>query len=179
VKSAALLISLCALPVALPAHAKDADDLSSWSLEDLCENRDKRKHEEAVFAELERRGTFRPFELELIREGRIDIGASEAALHCSWGEPRRTESRNGVPWQVYYRRREGGPPLRLLLRIDSSLVAEIRPAPSTGDSDQSDISLNRGDITGGPRPSLSEKASNYDITRQNAERDASSAGQSE
>jgi hypothetical protein len=137
VRAAPFLISLVVLPLALPAQAKDSDDLSGWSVEELCDKKDKRKHAEAVFAEFERRGTFKPFEIELIRAGRIDIGASEAALHCSWGEPRATEAWNGEPWQVYYRR-AGSENWRLLLRIDSALVAEIRPDFGNGPGDQGD-----------------------------------------
>jgi hypothetical protein len=164
VRAKAFLISLIVVPFALPAQAEDSDDLSGWSVEELCENKDKRKHAEAVLAELERRGTFRPFEIELIREGRIDIGASEAALNCSWGEPRGAETLNGEPWQAYYRR-AGRHNRRMLVRIDSALVAEIRPARGTS-IDPDHISLSHGGEIGDPRPSMSEKVADYDAARQ-------------
>jgi hypothetical protein len=168
-KSAALIMSLIALPVMLPAQAKDSDDLGSWSLEELCEKKDKDRHAEAIFAEIERRAVFSTSELELIREGRIDIGFSEAALYCSWGEPRATESRDGGPWQVYYQRREGYR-WTVLLRIDSSLVAEVRLATDISAVDPRNDSFSRGGYAGNPGRSLSEQASVYEETRKGEER---------
>jgi hypothetical protein len=125
-KAAAFLMSLIAVPVALPSHARDWDDLGSWSVEELCENKDKRRHEEAIFAELERRGVFSPFDLELVRSGEIDVGMGEAALHCSWGapismrqqqipawklpdsvKPDSVKQRNSDAWLTYRRRIDG------------------------------------------------------------------------
>ena len=89
-KAAAFLISLIVLPVALPAHARDWDDLGSWSIEELCENKDKRRHAEAIFAELERRGTFRTYELDLIREGRIVEWSNDCATARDWARASRS-----------------------------------------------------------------------------------------
>jgi hypothetical protein len=124
-KSAAFLISLIVLPVALPAHAKDRDDLSSWSLEDLCERKVKPRYTEGILAEIERRGIFSEFEFDLIREGRVARGMGEDALHCAWGQPRRTEVHDGESWLVYYYR-EYDLQWRYLVRLDSSMVAGIR-----------------------------------------------------
>ena len=91
-KAPAVLILLIVLPVVLPAQAKDSDDLGSWSLEELCENKDKRKHAEAVFAEFERRGTFKPFEIELIRDTRTELVKldEKAVQQANWRHIRRS-----------------------------------------------------------------------------------------
>lgn len=135
-RTTVLFASAGLLLAALPAQARDTEDLTTWSVEELCEKKDKARHAEAVLAELERRDIFNTFELELIREGGADIGMGEAALQCSWGEPRGSETLNGDNWQVYYQRRNGYQ-RRLLLRIDSSFVAEIRPVSRTASIDPS------------------------------------------
>jgi hypothetical protein len=158
-KAATFLMSLIVVPVALPSPARDWDDLSSWSLEKLCDKKDKARHEEAVYAELARRSIFTSSELDLIREGRIPSGTSEAVLHCSWGQPRATETWYGESWQVYYRRRDSQNFFRrtdglwrLLVRIDTSLVAEIHPdfgdgPPATGRATRAGSVSNEGDDT--------------------------------
>lgn len=135
-RTTVLFASASLLLAALPAQARDSDDLTTWSVEELCEKKDKARHAEAVLAELERRDIFDASELELIRAGRIDFGIREAVLHCSWGQPRDTEVWSGEPWQVYYQRRDRYQ-RRLLLRIDSSRVAEIRPVSRTASIDPS------------------------------------------
>jgi hypothetical protein len=111
--------------------------LSGWSVEELCDEKDKDRHAEAVFAELARRGIFTASELELIREGGIPSGipsgTRETVLLCSWGLPRGIEVWDGVPWLVYYQpsntrsfvRCRDEERRKLLVRIDTSLVAEI------------------------------------------------------
>jgi hypothetical protein len=91
----------------MPAQARDYDNLSAWSLEDLCKKKEKRRHAAAIFAEIERRGTFSSQDLELIRTGIVDLGMGQAALQCSWGEPDAVSQTESVSWQTYRARIDG------------------------------------------------------------------------
>ena len=102
-RAVALFISLAVWLVALPAHTKDRDDLSNWSLEKLCEKKDKSRHEEAVFAEIERRAIFTSLDIYRIRSGKTEVGMEEAALHCSLGAPDSVSHTDGAASQRYYR----------------------------------------------------------------------------
>ena len=124
-KAAAFLISLIVLPVALPAQAKDGDDLSSWTLEELCERKDNDRHAEAVLAELERRDVFSASDLELVRSDTIDRGMDESALQCSWGAPDSVTQRDGDAWQTW-RNPSDGPKLTVDVQVVAGRVTDIQ-----------------------------------------------------
>jgi hypothetical protein len=126
-KTAAFLISLIALPLALPAQARD-DDLSVWLLEDLCEKKDKDRHADAVLAELERRAVFGSLDLELIRSGDIDVGMEQAALQCSLGEPEFVRPGDGDAWYMY-RQRIDGQRRTVFVHVIAERVTDIDLAP--------------------------------------------------
>jgi hypothetical protein len=120
-RAAAFLISLIVLPLAFPApaQAKDGDDLSGWSVQELCENKDKRRHAEAVFAELERREVFTAVDLARVRGGHFGVGMDEAALQCLWGPPDSESRGDGAVSQTYRNRIDG-----FRRTIDVRFVAE-------------------------------------------------------
>ena len=139
-KVAAFLMSLIVVPVALPSHAKDWDDLSSWSIEELCDNKDRRRHEEAIFAELERRAVFTPLDLRLVRFGWTKAGMAESALECLWGASDSESQADGAASKTY-RHRIDGDWRTIDVHFAQGRVTDIRmrpveypPWPGAGDS---------------------------------------------
>lgn len=102
-----ILAFVTLLAAVMPAQAKDSDDLSSWSLEELCAKKDKSRHAEAIFAELGLRNVFSSFDLDLVRSGEIEVGMDAAALQCSWGAPHSVQQGDGAVSQTYYKRIDG------------------------------------------------------------------------
>lgn len=139
-KAAALLMSLIVLPVALPAQAKESDDLSSWSLEELCEKKDKDRHADAVFAELERRAVFTTLDFRLVRYGWTKVGMAESALECLWGAPDSESQADGAAAKTYRHRIDGDWRTIDVLFAQGRVTdirmrpVEYRPWPGPGDS---------------------------------------------
>jgi hypothetical protein len=105
---AATILACLIFPIgSMPAQARDYDSLSAWSLEDLCEKKDKRRHTEAIFAELERRAAFTPLDLRLVRFGWTKIGMAESALECLWGAPDSESQADGAAAKTYRHRIDG------------------------------------------------------------------------
>ena len=118
-RTVTILASMALLTAATSVQARDNDDLSQWSLENLCEKKDKPRHAEAIFAEIEGRGIFTSVDLALVRSGKIEVGMSEAALRCSWGKPDSVSQLDAAALHTYRNRVDG-----LKRTFEVRLVAE-------------------------------------------------------
>jgi hypothetical protein len=156
-RAATILACLSFLIASLSAQARDYNDLPAWSLEDLCEKKEKQRYAAAIFAEIERRESFSSQDLELIRSGIVDLGMDQVAVQCSWGEPDAVLQSDSETLQVYHRRIDGQR-RTVFVHVIAGQVTDIHvgpPPPDVGSDPPSVDSLLHSDrLLSGLDPSM-------------------------